>query len=882
MTDANGPHTTPRRQPICRLRLRSACVAWLAVIAVPGWVQAKPPEIRSLNVRGLQIAQPTVVTIDGVDLLPAPKLWLGTQTVDATLDEKQSNANRVVLTATLPKEIAPGLAQLRLATNEGVSNSVVVALDRMPQLPIAETVSALPVSLHGSVPGSGVSKTTLTGKAGDDLLIEVEAKRLGSKLRPVVHLFDAQRTQVAWAMPSRTLSGDCRLEAKLPRDGAYTIEVHDLQYAPPGVSFFRLKIGQWQFADLAFPSAVTRGQEVSLELLGATLGVKLPFKAVGDSDVIPISWPVDAEAPTSARSGYTGPPPSVMLSSLPELVELNVAAGGAPAANQASSTGEPPVATIPVAINGRLDAPGQLDQFRFAVTPGMKLTFEVFAERIGSRIDAVLELRNKDGGVLASNDDGPSSTDPRLDFTVPAGLDQLIVVLRDSLDIANEQAIYRMAVTNTDKPQPEISVTAKADVANLPSGESQIFEVNVTRKGYDGPLQLTLGQLPPGVTATGTEILAGTSGTLLTLTSGPISPKSANADVGDVRPQQLITSLIAKSPDGTVTARVRTDVPADDRSPVWLRESFGIAAVPKAATPFQIAWADTQPMSQLVLMSKPAIPVKFVRPPGMLGPVRLTFVTSQLEPRVNNQPNLILALRPEKVVEVPVDPPVKAAIDALTALNTQLIEAAKQAAVAQGDAKIAADAKVVDLTTKQTAAEAAAREAEAKATSASELALVIPSVFPESSCDVAIKAELLNPERNVVLRTAYSAVRRLLVLNPIAVKLTGPTTIEQTLDPKTGAVVKLLGKIERLGDFKGDINLTLTGQPGGVAITNAAVKADQTDFALELRFPINFVAGEVKGIKLIATGPPDPQTGNQPVRTEVELTVKLLAAATQN
>mgnify|MGYP001560490885 CR=1 FL=1 len=70
-------------------------------------------------------------------------------------------------------------------------------------------------------------------------------------------------------------------------------------------------------------------------------------------------------------------------------------------------------------------------------------------------------------------------------------------------------------------------------------------------------------------------------------------------------------------------------------------------------------------MTQLVLMSKPAIPVKFVRPSGMLGPVRLTFVTSQLEPRVNNQPNLVLALRPERVVEVPVDPPVVAAINAL-------------------------------------------------------------------------------------------------------------------------------------------------------------------------------------------------------------------------
>ena len=62
-------------------------------------------------------------------------------------------------------------------------------------------------------------------------------------------------------------------------------------------------------------------------------------------------------------------------------------------------------------------------------------------------------------------------------------------------------------------------------------------------------------------------------------------------------------------------------------------------------------------------------------------------------------------------------------------------------------------------------------------------------------------------------------------------------------------------------------------------ITNAAVKADQADFALELRFPANFAAGDVKGIKLIATGPPDPLSGNQPIRTEVEVIVKLVAGS---
>jgi len=827
-------------------------VALLATIAV-----AKPPEIRSINVRGLQIGHPTVITIDGVDLLPAPKLWLNAHVIEAMLDDKQSSANRVVFTATLPSESTPGLAQLRLATQDGLSNSMTVAIDRLPQLPLVDAITTLPSSWHGSVAGSGVSKTSFVGKAGDDVLIEVEAKRLGSKLRPVAHLYDAQRVQVAWALPSKMLAGDCRIATKLPRDGRYSIEVHDLQYAPPGVSFFRLKVGQWQTADLAFPLAVQRGQEVALELLGPTPGLKALFQAPLDGDVIPSIWPDPQLASGSA--------PSVLLTSLPELIEVTPTAGAAASPGQVASNGEAPIAAIPVAINGRLDVPGQVDLYRLTTTPGAKLTFEVFGEQLGSPIDAVLEVRNKDGGVLASNDDGTNSLDSRLEFTVPAYVDTVIVALRDALDVGGLQAVYRLVVTDGAKPTPEVRVLAKSDSANVASGESQVLEVNVTRRGYDGPLQLVPGNLPSGVTVTGTEIPAGASGTLLTLTGS-----------GEAL-QQVVTTLIAKAADGAVVARVRSDAPVDDRTPLWLREQFAISATLKPLTVFRVDWADAgaQPLTQLQLMHKAPIPVKFVRPTGFLGPLRLTIATSQLEPRVNNQPNAALTLRPERVVEVPVDPAVTNATNALKMLDTQLTEAMKQAATAQGDAKTAADNKVADLLIKKTAAEQALREAEAKAPSTSELALVIPSVLPESLCDIVIKAEQLNPERNVVLRTAYSTVRRLPVLNPLVVKLNGATTIEQQLDAKTGAVVKVTGKIERQGSFKGDVNLTLSGQPGGVAITNANVKADQTDFAVELRFPANFAAGEVKGIKLNAVGPPDPQSGNQSVRSEVELIVKL-------
>ena len=76
-------------------------------------------------------------------------------------------------------------------------------------------------------------------------MVEVEAQRLGSKLRPVVHLYGPKRLQLAWAWPTPALHGDARLEATLPADGTYTIAVHDPEYAGQSPGFFRLKVGQW-------------------------------------------------------------------------------------------------------------------------------------------------------------------------------------------------------------------------------------------------------------------------------------------------------------------------------------------------------------------------------------------------------------------------------------------------------------------------------------------------------------------------------------------------------------------------------------------------------------------------------------------------------------
>ncbi len=258
--------------------LRCYLLGALGVLAVHPGVRAAAPTIRNLDLLGLQIGNSTVLTIDGDNLLPEPKLVLSVPIVKQVVQPK-GTANRVVIEVTLDKAAIPGLYNLRVGNANGVSAGRIVAVDHLPQRAWEPKVAALPVSLHGTLTGSSKLTTSFTGKAGQTILCEVEAQRLGGKLKPVLHLLDEGGRQVAWSLPNSSLGGDARIAATLPADGLYTVEIHDAQYAAGAPGNFRLKLGAWQYVDAVFPPAVRRGQTATVELIGNTPGQRVQCRA---------------------------------------------------------------------------------------------------------------------------------------------------------------------------------------------------------------------------------------------------------------------------------------------------------------------------------------------------------------------------------------------------------------------------------------------------------------------------------------------------------------------------------------------------------------------------------------------------------------------------
>ncbi|HEY2840632.1 MAG TPA: hypothetical protein VGJ26_15860 [Pirellulales bacterium] len=576
--------------------------AGVAALVLLGAVAADAaPTISNLSLRGLRSGGATTLVIEGTDLEADPQVVLSAPIAKQEL-KQPTTATRVEIEVTLDAAVAPGIYQLRVANKHGISGGVAIGIDSLPQRPFAPEAGELPVALHGALAGGTILRTTFDGKAGQQVVVDVEAHRLGSKLNPVVHLSDPRNVQIAWSQLVSSIAGDARVVAKLPVDGRYTVELHDALYRGAEPGFFRLKIGDLQFADMVFPLGGQRGAKGSFELVGTNLPVGTKI----ESDLAGAALGVAANWPSAGR--FTGGRPQIVVGDAPEIIEQALTGGAA----------APQPVPVPSAIDGRLSAPREEDRFLLAVTPGQTLRFDLLAARAGSPIDGVLSIRKESGEQLAASDDRPNTTDPGLDFKVPDGVDKLVVAVKDLLDRGGPQFIYRLEVAAADTP--DFRLTLFEDRHQTPRGGAELVRVRAERSGYNGPIKLAINGLPPGVRVANDEIPAGATDSLLTLLGGEAALSHA------------IVSITGASADGGPT-RVRPAIAAATdatRSQPWLRNEVAMAVTPSA--PLGIEWHGSPSMALPLGGALPA-QLKVTRAPLAAGPVRLSLITSQITPQ---------------------------------------------------------------------------------------------------------------------------------------------------------------------------------------------------------------------------------------------------------
>ncbi len=130
-----------------------------------------------------------------------------------------------------------------------------------------------------------------------------------------------------------------------------------------------------------------------------------------------------------------------------------------------------------------------------------------------------LTYRNDDGGPMFGKDS-------RLTFTAPAA-GTYFIRLSDTRRTGSRYHAYRLTVA---PPEPDFELFVSPSNPNVPRGGRVPVTVFVARtEGFDGPVDVTLRDLPEGLTATTGRILAGQSSVALTVGASADGPQAITA-----------------------------------------------------------------------------------------------------------------------------------------------------------------------------------------------------------------------------------------------------------------------------------------------------------------------------------------------------------------
>lgn len=530
-----------------------------AVLAETLPAQAPAPMLSLLSMNGVQLGATSSLLIQGANLQPTPTVLLPIPGAQVTLGPS-SNANQLEVQIAVPADVLVGHYPVRVVTPNGVSNALPIAVDGLPE--VAANLSSpdkplqLPVAVSGIMSGAQQARAYFQGKAGQHLVADIESRRLGATMIPVIEIKSARGTPIKIEWGHVEFGGDTRADVKLPADGVYYVEVHDLSYNAPGVNPYRLKIGDLKLADVAF-GAVTAGTESQLALsgLGIDPQVKLPIDLRNQPTTAPRQWLLPAPL------GIAAPAPRLVIGSGPEFVET------APAPGQLQTIDAKFAGNLlPVGFIGSLAQARERDVILLQVTPGQKLNLSVSGGPVNSPLDPQLQvLKHPEGNVLAAAEN-PGTREAALEFTVPGDQPQVQVAVRDLRSRGG--ANYRYRLKFAPAGQVDFNLVLSSERIQLAQDGSAVLQIDANRAGYNGPIKLSV-QGDPQVAIAPAQIAAGLSKAWITLTR-----QGAAATAGAAMNLQIIGETIDVSPALTRVALL----PPDGRLTLLSNERATLAA----------------------------------------------------------------------------------------------------------------------------------------------------------------------------------------------------------------------------------------------------------------------------------------------------------------
>jgi hypothetical protein len=437
-------------------------------------------------------------------------------------------AETVVIEMTIAPDAAPGDREVRLGCAADLTNPMRVQIGMLPEVrepeysdpgkPVTTRVN-VPAVINGQILPGEVDRFRFHGVQGQRFVIEAQARRLIPYLSDAVpgwfqatlKLYDASGREAAFVDDFR-FDPDPVMYYEIPKDGDYVLEINDAIYRGREDFIYRVSVGQMPFVTRIFPLGAKAATETSVSVGGWNISQQqLKLDTRRGAGIHRTALEQDGKQSNSIVYA---------VDNMPECVETE--------GNNTAAKSQKIV--LPMIINGRIGSPDDTDVFGFEGRKDQEVVVAVFARRLNSPLDSLVQLTDKTGKVLFWNDDCEDKesglmthyADSYFSARLP-GDGIYYVQLADSQHHGGDDYGYRLHIR---PPQPDFSIYVSPSSLNVPAGRIIPISVHIFRKeGFEGEIKLTLKDAPAGFIVDGDRVGPGRNTIRMTLTAPPELPK---------------------------------------------------------------------------------------------------------------------------------------------------------------------------------------------------------------------------------------------------------------------------------------------------------------------------------------------------------------------
>ena len=496
------------------------------------------------TIGGLNILDSSRVRLTGIGIttkiLGATKPKPDTKKVRTQTGDLELEFVRVSVTIAAKAKL--GKRDLRLVTPKGVTNRFRFFVGELAEVREAEDndekdeaqkIESLPILVNGQVMSGDTDCFRFSARAGKTIVCRVEARSVLPYIadgvpgwfQATLGLFDGSGKELQYVDDFR-FDPDPVIIHKVERDGDFILAIKDSLYRGREDFIYRMSIGELPFITHIYPLGGQRNSKSQAELHGVNLGqnsmeVSVPLR----------SGPVQKVGLVS--NGLTSNSVDYAVDRRPKTDEKEPN----PWVDKANEI------KPPVIVNGRIDKPGDADYFAFDGKANQRIFVEVLARRLGSPLDSVITILNKQGRELKENDDTVDKgsglvthhADSLLDYKIPSD-GKYYLRIRDVQGKGGQEYAYRLVVS---PPWQDFDLRIMPDNPVVTKGGVTVIRAYALRKeGFAGEIKLAVEGLPNGFVVDGAVIPAGQDEVRFTISA------SADAGVGIVVPGIKGTAVI--------------------------------------------------------------------------------------------------------------------------------------------------------------------------------------------------------------------------------------------------------------------------------------------------------------------------------------------------